>query len=125
MKIQKGDNVFVIAGKNSPKKNKETWEKEVSTWKVLKVFTQTNKVIVEGINIVTKHIKKNWTQPGKIIKTENPIDVSNVMLVCPYTSQPTRVGYVMVQEKTQTKKYRFSKTALKAKGGEAKSYIIK
>jgi hypothetical protein len=47
------------------------------------------------------------------------------MLVCPITSKPTRVWFVLVQEKTSTKKFRFSKAALKAKGGEAKDHIIK
>jgi large subunit ribosomal protein L24 len=48
-----------------------------------------------------------------------------VMLVCPFTSKPTRVWFVTIADKSWSKKYRFSKVALKAKGGEAKDYIIK
>jgi large subunit ribosomal protein L24 len=47
------------------------------------------------------------------------------MLVCPFTEKPTRVGYVIVEEKWVSKKFRFSKKALSEKGGEAKDYIIK
>jgi large subunit ribosomal protein L24 len=47
------------------------------------------------------------------------------MLVCPFTSKPTRVGYVFIEDKSSTKKFRYSKAALKAKGGEAKDHIIK
>jgi large subunit ribosomal protein L24 len=47
------------------------------------------------------------------------------MIVCPFTSKPTRVGYVFIEDKSSTKKFRFSKNALKVKGGEAKDYIIK
>ena len=51
--------------------------------------------------------------------------VSNVMLVCPFTSKPTRVWFVEVSDKSGSKKFRFSKAALKAKWGESKDYIIK
>lgn len=114
MKIRKDDNVLVISGKDKGKQGK-----------VLKVLTKTNRVLIEGINMVTRNYKKMGTTPGQSIKKENPIDVSNVMLVCPITSKPTRVWFVLVQEKTSTKKFRFSKAALKAKGGEAKDHIIK
>lgn len=114
MKIRKDDKVLVISGKD---KGKE--------WKVLKVLTKTNKVVVEGINVVTRNYKKMGTTPGQSVKKENPMDASNVMLVCPFTKKPTRVWFVFVEEKSQTKKFRFSKAALKAKGGEAKDHIIK
>jgi len=114
MKIRKDDSVVIISGKDKEKKGK-----------VLKVFTKTNRVLVEGLNIVTRHYKKQGTTPGQIVKKENPLHVSNVMLECPFTSKPTRVGYVFVEEKGKTKKFRFSKMALKEKGGEASKYIIK
>jgi large subunit ribosomal protein L24 len=47
------------------------------------------------------------------------------MLVCPFTDKPTRVGFVKIEEKWKTKKFRFSKKALKEKGWEAKDFIIK
>ncbi len=114
MKIRKEDNVLVISGKDKGK-----------TGKVLKVLTKTNRVVVEWVNVVTKHLKKMGTTPGQIIKKENSIDVSNVMLVCPFTSKPTRVWFVEVSDKSGSKKFRFSKAALKAKWGESKDYIIK
>ncbi|MDD5769601.1 MAG: 50S ribosomal protein L24 [Candidatus Gracilibacteria bacterium] len=114
MKIRKDDNVLVISGKDKGK-----------TGKVLKVLARTNKVLIEGINVVTRNYKKNGTTPGQSVKKENPLDVSNVMLVCPFTSKPTRVGFVFIEDKSGSKKFRFSKAGLKAKGGEAKDYIIK
>ncbi len=114
MKIRKDDKVLVISGKD---KSKE--------WKVLKVLTKTNRIVVEGINMVTRNYKKMGTTPGQSVKKESSIDVSNVMLVCPFTSKPTRVWFVTITDKSWSKKYRFSKAALKAKAGEAKDYIIK
>ena len=87
MKIRKDDNVLVIS-----------WKDKGQTGKVLKVLTKTNKVIVEWVKVATKHMKKMWANPGQIIKKENPIDVSNVMLVCPYTSKPTRVWFVFIED---------------------------
>ena len=116
MRIRKHDKVKVMA-----------WKK-VDRWieaEVLKVFKDKNKVLVKWINIVTKHIKKMWTNPWQIVKIEKPIDVSNVMLICPFTNKPTRVWYVLVEEKWKTKKYRFSKKAASENKGEAKNFIIK
>ena len=53
------------------------------------------------------------------------ISASSVMLVCPFTDKPTRIGYVNIEEKGKNKKFRCSKKALKEKGGEATKYIIK
>lgn len=114
MKIRKDDMVLVISGKD---KGKEA--------KVLKVLTKTNRVIVEWVNMVTRNYKKMWTTPGQSVKKEAALDASNVMLVCPFTKKPTRVWFVLVEEKSATKKFRFSKAALKAKWGEPKDHIIK
>lgn len=114
MKIRKDDNVLVIS-----------WKDKWKTWKVLKVLTKTNRVIVENVNMVTRHYKKAWTQAGQKIQKENPLDTSNVMLVCPFTKKPTRVWFVFLEEKGNLKKFRFSKIALKQKWGEAKNFIIK
>lgn len=114
MKIRKDDNVLVISGKD---KGKE--------WKVLKALTKTGKIVVEWVNVVTRNYKKMGTTPGQSVKKEAAIDVSNVMLVCPFTKKPTRVWFVLVKEKSESKKFRFSKAALKAKWGEAKDHIIK
>jgi hypothetical protein len=66
---------------------------------VLKAFPDQNKVLVKDINVVTRHIKRQGTNPGQIVKMEKPIDVSNVMLICPFTEKPTRVGFVKIEEK--------------------------
>lgn len=114
MKIRTWDTVVVIAGKNKG-----------INGKVLKVFLTSNKILVEGVNIATKHIKKQGTTAGQIIKIEKAIDASNAMLLCPITQKPTRVGYVMIEEKGKNKKFRFSKKAVKENKKQAKDCIIK
>jgi large subunit ribosomal protein L24 len=93
--------------------------------KVLKVNPVSNKIIVEGVNVVTRHIKKQGTNPGQIVKMEKAIDASSVMLICPFTNKPTRIGFVKIEENGKTKKFRFSKKAVKENGGDAKDFIIK
>ena len=81
MKLKKGDKVVVITGVNKGKEGTIT--------RVL-----DEKVIVEGINIVTKHVKpKNNNGTGEIIKVEAPIHASNVMLIDPKTKKATKVKY--------------------------------
>jgi large subunit ribosomal protein L24 len=116
MKIRSWDKVQVMSWKE-----KDKWHID----EVLKVFPDTNKVLVKWVNIVKRHLKRQWTNPGQIIEIEKPISVSSVMLVCPFTDKPTRIGFVKIEEKWKQKKFRFSKKALKEKWGEAKSYIIK
>lgn len=116
MKIRKWDTVQVMSGKS-----KDRWVRA----EVIEVLNDKQKVIVTWINVVTKHMKKMGTTPGQIVKFEKPVSASIVMLVCPFTDKPTRIWYVMIEEKGKTKKFRFSKKALKEKGGEAKQYIIK
>ena len=116
MKIRTWDKVEVLSGKE-----KDRWVKT----EVLKVFKDENKILVKDINVVTKHEKKQGTTPGRIVKMEKAIHASNVKLVCPFTDKATRVWYVTIEEKWKTKKFRFSKIALKEKGGEAAKYIIK
>lgn len=95
------------------------------TGTVLKVSPVSERIIVEGINIATRHIKKQGTTPGQIIKMEKAIHASNAMLVCPITQKPTRIGYVMIEEKGVQKKFRFSKRAVKETKKSAKECIIK
>ena len=104
MKIKTGDTVVVIAGKDSKQVTKKGVES--TTGKVLKVYPETNKVVVEGVNKVKKHQKptqQNTT--GSIVEVEAPIDASNVMLLDPKTKTPTRVGYKM----ENGKKVRYAK----------------
>jgi large subunit ribosomal protein L24 len=82
MKIKKNDLVQVITGKNRGKQGK-----------VVRVIPETNRVIVEGVNILKKHERPNArNQQGGISEKEHPIDASNVMLVDPKTGKPTRIG---------------------------------
>ena len=93
MKIKKGDLVKVIAGKDKDKEGK-----------VIAVNTKNNTLLVEGVNMVTKHAKPSMAnQQGGIVHQEGPIDVSNVMLM--HEGKATRVGFKMEGDK----KVRFAK----------------
>ena len=94
MQIKTGDTVVVIAGKD--KYTKDAKGNIVpTTGKVLKAYPKTNKVIVEGVNKVTKHQKPTQANPdGGIIQVEAPIDASNVMLLDPKANKPTRVSII-------------------------------
>ena len=82
MKIKKNDTVLVIAGKDKGKKGK-----------VLAAFPKKETVVVEGVNIQTKHAKARQNQPAEIRKVEGPIHVSNVMYYDAKAKQPVRIGY--------------------------------
>ena len=87
MNIKKGDTVKVIAGKDKDKEGK-----------VLAVNAKSNTVIVEGINMITKHSKPSVAnQNGGIVHQESPIDASNVMYI--HKGQATRIGYKMDGDK--------------------------
>ena len=93
MKIKKGDMVKVIAGKDKDKEGK-----------VIAVDTKNHRVLVEGVNMVTKHTKPSAAnQQGGIVETEAYIAVSNVMYL--HKGQPTRIGFKMDGDK----KVRFAK----------------
>ena len=97
MRIKTGDLVQVIAGKK---------ENKGKQGKVLKVFRKENRVVVENVNMMTKHLKRNSNNPeGSTQVIEGAINASNVMLVDPKTKEPTRVGY----EIRDGKKVRVSK----------------
>lgn len=94
LKIKKGDTVKVIAGKDKG-----------SEGKVIAVDAKNGKVIVEGINMVTKHAKPSaQNQNGGILQKEAPLDISNVMYV--HKGQATRIGFKMDGDK----KVRFAKS---------------
>ena len=93
MKIKKGDTVKVIAGKDKDK-----------TGKVVSVDVKNNRVVVEGVNMLTKHTKPSMAnQNGGIVHQEGYIDASNVMLL--HNGKATRVGFKMDGDK----KVRFAK----------------
>lgn len=100
LKIKSGDTVVVTAG-----------DHKGSEGKVMKMFLDKNKAIVEGVNLVSKHEKPSANNPqGGITKREAPIHVSNLALVDPKSGKPTRVGYRM----ENGKKVRFSKQSNQA-----------
>ncbi len=82
MKIHAGDSVLVITGKDKGKQGTVT-----------RVLPLKNRVVVEGINMRTRHIKKTAQGPGQKLKYEASIHASNVMVLDPKTKKPTRVGY--------------------------------
>ena len=93
LKIKKGETVKVITGKDAGAEGK-----------VLSVDAKNHKILVEGVNMITKHAKPSQANPdGGIIQKEAPIDISNVMLVV--KGQPTKVGFKMDGDK----KVRFAK----------------
>ena len=94
MKIKKNDTVLVIAGNSKGKKGR-----------VLKIFRDTNRVIVEGVNIVKRHSKPTQKVPqGGIMQKEASINVSNVMVIDPKTNEATRVGGVILKDEATGKK---------------------
>jgi large subunit ribosomal protein L24 len=83
MKIKKDDQVLITSGKDKGKKGK-----------VLEVFPRENKVVVEGVNIAKKHYRpRQQGEKGQMIEKPQPIDVSNIKLICPKCGYPSRVGY--------------------------------
>jgi large subunit ribosomal protein L24 len=82
MKLKKGDNVIVIAGKTKGQKGK-----------IMAVNTATSRVVMEGVNKTKRHIKpRSKTEKGSTIEKEAAMHVSNVMLIDPKTNKGTRIG---------------------------------
>ncbi len=93
IKIRKGDKVKVIAGKDKGKEGK-----------VLLVDRKKNRIIVEGVGMISKHQKPNRNnQTGAIVKREAPIHASNVMYL--HNGKPTRIGYKVSVEEKDGKKF--------------------
>lgn len=94
MNIRKDDTVLVITGKDKGKKGK-----------VMKAMPKVGKILVEGINMQTKHQKQTRTVASEIKHQEGPIDVSNVMFYDAKAKAPTKIGY----KQDGAKKVRVSK----------------
>ena len=86
MKIKKGDQVQVIAGKDKGKRGE-----------VLRVMPAAARVLVQGVNMVKRHTRPSTTQPGGIVDMEAAIHVSNVALIDPKSDKPTRVGHAFLE----------------------------
>ena len=84
MNFKTGDKVVVISGKDKGKEGKITT-----------VLRKENKVVVEGVNVVKKHVKPNGQSAGSIVEVEAPIHASNVMIIDPKTGKRTRIGHTI------------------------------
>ena len=104
MKLHAGDTVLIISGKDRGK-----------TGAIMRVMEEDMRVVVAGVNMRTKHVKKTTQQAGRIVKFEASISASNVMIFDPKTGKPARIGY-KVDEKG--KKIRVSKIS-----GEEVKYV--
>jgi large subunit ribosomal protein L24 len=93
VKIKKGDLVLVISGNYRGKKGK-----------VREVITGDRRIVVEGINLRKVHTKpKKRGEPGGILEKELPVSISNVKLVCPSCGEPTRVGFMFLEDKRKVR----------------------
>ena len=91
--VKTGDTVVVLSGKDKGKKGK-----------VMAVSPKEGKVIVEKVNIVSKHIKpRRMGEPGGIIKAEGAMYASKVQIICPRCKQPTRVGHKVYDDGTKSR----------------------
>jgi large subunit ribosomal protein L24 len=93
--IKKNDNVMVLAGKDKGK-----------TGKVLRINRKTDRIIVEKVNMIKRHVKPSQKTKGGIMERENPIAVSNVMIFCDKCAKPVRVGKKILED---GKKVRYCK----------------
>ncbi len=111
MKLSLGDSVIIISGKDKGKKGT-----------VMRVLHTQNRVIVSGVNLVTKHVKKTTQEAGRKMQYESSIHASNVMILDPKTGKGVRIGY-KVDSKTgkKTRVARGSGTELARVKGAAKS----
>jgi len=96
-KIRKGDNVVVTSGKDSGK-----------TGEVIRVDTNTSRVLVRGVNIIKRHTKASQTTTGGIMEREATIHISNVAHIDPKTDKATRVGFRFLED---GRKVRFARSS--------------
>ncbi|QQS58780.1 50S ribosomal protein L24 [Candidatus Peregrinibacteria bacterium] len=94
MKIKKGDHVVIITGKDKGKKGN-----------VIRTIPSEERIVVEKVNLCTKHQKRDQKSPGGKIQFEAPIHVSNVKIICPETKKSSRVRY---ERGKDGKKYRIA-----------------
>ncbi len=88
MKIKKGDTVRMMTGKDHGKSGK-----------VLRILSKSNRCVVEGLNMLTKHQRpRREGEKGQKIQFPRSVPLANVMLVCTKCARPTRVGYQMIED---------------------------
>jgi len=101
-KIKKGDTVEVVKGKDRGKKAK-----------VLRVFPEQHKAIVEGINLAKKHKRKTQQdQQGGVVSIEMPLNLSNLMLFCKSCNRRARSGFTILKDATKSRICRHCKEVL-------------
>jgi len=101
-KIRKGDIVQAIKGKDNGKKGK-----------VIQVFTEKGKALIEGINLAKKHKRQTrQDQKGGIVSIEMPIALANIMLVCKHCDRASRVGFSTLKDGTKTRICKSCKEAI-------------
>lgn len=99
LNVRKGDKVRIISGKDTGKEGK-----------ILAAMPETERVIVEGCNMVTRHVKpRRQGEAGGRIEQAGSIHVSNVQLVCPSCNMPTRIAHQFVEADGKTRKVRVCK----------------
>jgi len=99
MKLHKGDKVMVISGRDHGK-----------TGEILAVFPKTGQIVVQGANIVKRHVKPSQKEPkGGIIPTERPLQASRVMAIDPASGKPARIGYKIGDKGQKTRVFKVSK----------------
>ncbi|MCB0725657.1 MAG: 50S ribosomal protein L24 [Ignavibacteriae bacterium] len=95
-RLKKGDNVMVVSGNYKG-----------TSGKILFINREKGRVIVEGVNIMHRHTKPNQKNPqGGIVRREAPINISNIMLICPKTNEPTRIGMEVITDEATGKQKR-------------------
>jgi len=92
-KLKKGDTVEILKGKDGGKKGK-----------ILKIFLQTNKALIEGLNMVKKHKRRTRDdQKGGIVQIEAPVNLSNLAYVCKHCNRPTRIGFKILKDQDKAR----------------------
>jgi large subunit ribosomal protein L24 len=92
-KIIKSDNVLVLSGNDRGK-----------TGKVLKIFPQLNRAVVEGVNLIKSHTRPTRDLPqGGIVEKEGPVNVSNLKVICPKCNKPTRIGFKILEDRSKVR----------------------
>ena len=88
LRVRKNDNVLILSGNHKGKKGK-----------VLKVFPDTKRIIVEGVNLIKRHTRPSQKNPkGGVIEKEASINISNVMVICTKCNSPARIGSKILED---------------------------
>ncbi|MDD5669752.1 MAG: 50S ribosomal protein L24 [Candidatus Omnitrophica bacterium] len=101
LKLRKGDTVQVIKGKDKGKKGK-----------ILRVLATEKRAVVEGINMMKKHMRRTQQDKGGIVSVERPMSVANIMFLCKNCSRPVRVGFKLLKDESKVRMCKRCKEAI-------------